>query len=511
MCPTEPELDTQRREPEFDSLASGLSYSLITNIVQRGIGFLRNIALCYFLTDRELGFWALASTFFVLAAPLSVLGLPGCFGKFIEFFRVRGQFSTFVKQASIGSLFGSVLLLLLLVIFHRRSSVLVFGTELSASTMFIVAVVLLLVTAFNFVTELLSGLRQPRIVSRMLLVNSLVFTVASIAICFIRPSWESLVFAFGISALAGLLPATTLRQRLREYDETENGSSDPLGIWRRIFPFAISVWMMNALANSFDVVDRYMILNFITDSAVAHGVLGQLHSAKLLPALLVSLAMVVGGMLLPYLSAEWEKSNRAQVNAMMELTLKLGAFFCSCFAVATVVTAPILFRWIWAGRYSVGESMLSLVIACSSWASLTFLVQNYLWCIEKSKWITGSIAFSLAGNIALNGWMIPRWGLLGAVLATTIATLAHFAIIVWLSHRSGCRFSGSAIFLSLLPICVLISGYFAAIILAGIVVLAGRTSWFLTQDEKMVIERGLQPICRRLAWRQSCFALTPSC
>ena len=63
-------------------------------------------AACWFvagLSPDELGQWDMAFGFFTLAAPLTVLGLPGSFGRYVEFFRQRGQLRTLLRRTAIAS------------------------------------------------------------------------------------------------------------------------------------------------------------------------------------------------------------------------------------------------------------------------------------------------------------------------------------------------------------------------------------------------------------------------
>ncbi len=73
-----------------DSFARGVMVMLVINMGQRVVGLLRNFGFCQFLSEGELGHWALANSFFIFSAPLVVLGLPGSFGKFVEYYRQRG-------------------------------------------------------------------------------------------------------------------------------------------------------------------------------------------------------------------------------------------------------------------------------------------------------------------------------------------------------------------------------------------------------------------------------------
>src|SRR6188474_1997218 len=84
-----------------DTLATSVMILLLANIVQRSIGFGRGILFCRWLSPDELGTWEMAYSFLLLAAPIVVLGLPGCFGRYLERFRQRGQFRTFLRRATI--------------------------------------------------------------------------------------------------------------------------------------------------------------------------------------------------------------------------------------------------------------------------------------------------------------------------------------------------------------------------------------------------------------------------
>ena len=55
---------------------------------------------CRWLEPEQLGQWDVAFGFLNLAAPLAVLGLPGSFGRYVEYFRQRGQFHVFLRRTT---------------------------------------------------------------------------------------------------------------------------------------------------------------------------------------------------------------------------------------------------------------------------------------------------------------------------------------------------------------------------------------------------------------------------
>ena len=62
---------------------------------------------------------------------------------------------------------------------------------------------LIAVLGFNFQTELLSGMRQPKSVSSMQLVQSLSFTFLAIPCLYCWADWRVLVFCYGMATVLG--------------------------------------------------------------------------------------------------------------------------------------------------------------------------------------------------------------------------------------------------------------------------------------------------------------------
>ena len=278
-------------------------------------------------------------------------------------------------------------------------------------------------------------------------------------------------------------------------------------MWRRVLPYAVSMWTMNLLVNSFEVVDRYMLLYLIDDkNGLGHRLIGQFHSARLLPVLLFSLATVVSGMLLPYLSADWERNRRQQVAASTRATLKFAAVAFMAFSVCAIAFAPYLFGLLLKDRFSLGQHVMPVAMVCCVWTSLTFIAQNYLWCAEKTRAITLSLAVGLVVNIVLNFLFIPQWGLHGAVWATAIASAINLGLVIWSMQRNGCELTKSMVVFLALPLLIAFSTEVAAIGLAVLILVAGRTQLLLTRDEKRMVENALKPMFALINWHRPCFA-----
>lgn len=506
LSATESEIEIADRVV-VDSLATGLSFMLLANLIQRGIGFVRNIWVCRMLSDDELGLWALASSFFVLAAPLAVLGLPGTFGRMSESYRMAGLLNLYLRHVVLASALGVVFCVSWIVIMPGISSSAVFGTAMPWSTMLLLSATLLVVIVFNGMTELLGGLRQPRVVSAMHTCNSLAFTFFGLLGLYFASDWRVLMAAFAISAFVGLLPSISVLRRWSDFskDRVDRVELEPFSVrrmWLRILPFALSIWCLNLLMNSFDLVDRYMLLFFASESP-EHGraLVGQFHSGRIMPVLLSSLSLMLSGMLLPYLATEWERGKVVAVQNSLRLTLKCSNVFFVVFSVAAMAIAPLLFEHLLDGRYSDGLSIMPLALMHCCFSASAFLMQNYFWCAERGKTVGLTIGGGLLLNICLNALLVPRWGIHGAMCATTISGAAILAVTLLELRRSGIHLGASSVCFSILPVALIVGTLPAAAILAAYLIVTSRSDRLFDRNEKQIIDEVLVPRLQRIGFK----------
>ncbi len=217
---------------------------------------------------------------------------------------------------------------------------------------------------------------------------------------------------------------------------------------------------------------------------MAQASVGQYHSGRVVPLLLVSVATMLAGLLMPYLSQAWESGNEDKVKKQLTWTVKLVAISFTAGGILVLLLAPFLFEQILQGRYNGGLSVLPLTLVYCTWFGIACVSQDYLWVAEKGKWATFANAFGLLVNIGLNLVLIPAIGLPGAVLATACGNAVLVVLMTLLNHRLGCK-ADVGIWLCLaLPMLLLLSKPLAigAVLMVGIVCVS--TNLILSSDEK---------------------------
>lgn len=472
-----------------DSLADSVFILLAMAVLQRGVGFLRAVLFCRWLEPEQLGQWDMAFSFLLLAAPLSVLALPGAFGRYVEHFRQGGQLRTFLRRTMLvcAGMAGTASIVVFLA--RRWFSTLIFGTPDDTYTVGLLAVSLTAVVAFNFSIELFTALRNIRLVSVMHLVNSLMFAGLGVVLMF---GWQrtaaSVVAAYGGACLLSLILASWRVRRTWHDAPRVTVSVAQRPFWAKLVPFAGWVLTVSILVNLFEVVDRYMIVHYsMRPAGEALALVGNYHSSRIVPMLLVSLAAMLGSMITPHLAHDWEAGKRQLVGERLRLFLKLFGFALCVGQLVVLAAAPLLFNVALKGKFEGGLAVLPWTLTYCTWFAMALIVQNYLWCAEKAWLSSLAMGAGLLLNVVLNKLLLPPLGLPGAVLATSVANLAALGIICLFVRRLGFPFDRGVRVLLLLPPVVCLGPWITLAVLTAVGLEAAYSDRLLSAQEKWEI------------------------
>jgi O-antigen/teichoic acid export membrane protein len=156
-----------------------------------------------------------------------------------------------------------------------------------------------------------------------------------------------------------------------------------------------------------------------------------------------------------------------------------------------------LFNVALGGKYALGLSVLPWTLTYCTWFALSTLLQNYLWCAEKTALVSLAMLVGLLANVGLNLLLLPRLGLPGAVMATTTGSLVMLSLVCGFCLRLGLRIDRGAWLTLALPaaFCLGPRAALIAAALMGIAVL--RTNLVFRRREKAEFLLGCRRYLRR--------------
>ena len=449
-----PSIDASTHRLRPDSLATSVAILLVVSVVQRSIGFGRGVLFCRWMSAEQLGVWEMAYSFLLLAAPIVVVGLPGSFGRYLERYRQRGQLRTFLRRTATWTASMTILAITAIVLTAPQFSSLIFGEPDQKTLVLLLAGSLAAVILHHFLEAIFAALRKFRIVSAMHVCQSITFAIISLSLLWWwRAAAESIVIGYGAACLVSAsVTLLWMRGPLAELAAPDDAVPHAT-FWPPLVRFAIWVWFTNLLCQMFAIIDRYMIVHCSgMENVTALAQVGNYHASRVVPLLLVSVADLLAGIVMPYMSHDWEAGRRQQVSDRLNLVLKLTSLGMLAAGVVVLWAAPLLFHVAFEGRYDAGLAVLPWTLSYCVLYALLIIAQTYLWCAERTKLSTVPLGIGLVANVGLNLALLPIWGLLGAVVATTISTALAMGVLYLLDHRVGMKIQAGTIWLTIAPL-----------------------------------------------------------
>lgn len=481
------------------SLAESMLLLAALTVVQRGIGFVRGVLFCRWMPAEQLGLWDLVFGFLMLAGPLVVLGIPGSFGRYVEHYRQKGQLRTFLRRTSLVTLFLTAIGCGGLWLLDEQAAIALFKDADLGSLIPLITLTLTAVIGFNYFVELFVAMRQMRVVSALQFVNSLLFAVLGLGLLLAyEPTARSVIMAYGLACAGTVVLGGAVL--LKDWRQLPRCSSVPeqADFWRKLLPFAAWLWAINLLSNLFEVVDRYMIVHFSgLASEQAIMLVGDYHSSRIVPWLMVAVANLFGGILLPHLSADWEKGDHRGVSRQINLILKVGSLLMTGGAIGIGLGAPFLFEYVFAGKYDGGLNVLPWTLTYCVWYSLSGFAMLYFCCAEKTH--AGVIVYgiSLLANVVLNALLLPAYGLEGAVLATALANAIAIGLAMTLASRMGMPMQRATLLLVAMPLMLGLGPWLTLLVWGVLLWQAYATTWLFDDEDKQTLREGLVVLTKR--------------
>jgi polysaccharide transporter, PST family len=477
-----------------DSLALGIVFALVLTLVQRLLGGVRGVVFCRLMTDQELGQWSLLNSFLMILGPFAVLGLPGSFGKFVEHYFQQGQLRSFLRRVGWLCTATTILVAGSIWIMPGFFSQQILGEPDQVGLMRLMSATLVALTAFNYLTSLIESMRQIRLATILRFVSGVSFTLLGIVLLLVSPNGSiSATWAFLLSCVLGSVPAVWFLWNQRQVIVDEGAYLDARQMWFRLTPYALWWWASNMVFNLFELSDRYMLIHYSrAEWDAAQALVGQYHSGRIIPLLMVGVASMLSGLLLPYVAKSWSDGNIAKACSQLNWTIKLSTIGMMAANVVLLFGAPLIFNTVLDGRYNDGLSVLPLTMVYCTWFSIITVSQDFLWVSENGKYAVATMAIGLVANIWFNMLLIPSFGLWGAVAATSIGNLLGLVLLFLANQRFRCRPDFGCWMAVLLPVLLLLPAMFAAVGFVLFSIFSAMGTWVFSKAEKQEISELFQ-------------------
>ncbi len=384
---------------------ANIASNLVNQVLRIVVGFATSVIAARVLGPAGMGYVAYAILFFTLIGDFGHLGLNNSTMYFMKRGGVPSGHLFSVNLTSLGLLFGVIASLLL---FLRGT-----GLVLTSYSWPYILGGLLFVGSDLFFTSLHSwyvGDERIRESNRKIIAVFLLKS-ALIVILWLSGALTPLRF-FGVAVLGMLLNAVLLGFGVGQ-------SYAPVldkGLLKAEFAYGGLLWLGAVFAWLHLRADQFMIRQMLDVSA-----LGVYSVAVTLAELLFLVPVSVSSALLGKL---YNTQESGAARSILARTLKLTFYICSALALVGIPLS-LLIPVIYGEAYAGAVSSVMVLLGGAVFASLARVGMQYYFTLGRPKVHLYSTLATLIVNVALNFLLIPRLGIFGAAVASSISYLTY--------------------------------------------------------------------------------------
>ena len=137
----------------------------------------------------------------------------------------------------------------------------------------------------------------------------------------------------------------------------------------------------------------------------------------------------------PNILASWKEGGTASARGAVRQALALYGWFTCGPALFLIVYGGDLLRWFTGAAYHQATDVVA-VVAASMWlGGVASYLNRHLELGKRFGTLSGVTMFGSAVNVALNLWLVPRFGMLGAAWATLANRLLNAAVFFVMRDR----------------------------------------------------------------------------
>ena len=420
---SETDFNSENETSRGDTLLKSMVFLGAITLIQKSLGFFRSVFVCRALAPEEMGTWSMIFTLIETALPLFILSIPACFGRYFETFANKGQLHAFVRQSFAMVLSVFAICSIGVILFQSTIAKYVFGSPELTNYVIMALIAVIPFGLFGVGCQMLTALRVSRLSTVGNFIYGFLFTTIAVTLLWV---WNASAISMFIAFLTAHLLALAwvgkkLFQTLNSLPK-DTTSLKFISTWKMLTPIIFVFWISDFLTNFFFSVDRFMLINLTSDSAMpVLAQIGNYESAHVIPYLFATVTALAARTLLPYLSRDWESKDFDNVHFQVNLSIKIAVLILVTGGLCFLPASNLIFETLFQGKYTAGESIVSYVLFFYVGNAICYLLMNYFWCRQKGGVATVAMLLSLIVNIAANSFLISSMGIAGAAIGTVIA------------------------------------------------------------------------------------------
>lgn len=425
---------------EEKAIVKGTFWGLLGNILLKLVSFAYTVIVARLFIPDDVGVFYLALSVVYLVSIFSDLGMNGTFSRYVPFYMGRGDKESAYKLLRLSYVFSGTLSILLGIAMFLASGIIagIFKAPALDCVMKAISLFFVLNTFFSLNISFLGGLKKVKenaLINNLQNALKLFLTVA--LFLFLGPSAFVIALGFTLSYLVLVLVSFLyVRAGLREAGIKEAGQSlgEQFSLLKEVMPFGIALTMAGAMWATLNYIDKLM-LGYLLPVETATATVGVYSIATTLATILLIFPGSVLSIFLPVITELYGKGKRAEMLSVSTTAVRWSIFLTVPLTVVLIVFPEELLQMFYGANYVPGAAVLAIFSAGLFLRYLSFIHGAILNAMRVVRVELYSASFALALNIVLNWFLIPKYGMEGAVVASAISLIVVSLLVLYFSKK----------------------------------------------------------------------------
>jgi len=406
---------------QVKKFAFDIGWVVVGSVITSLIAFLLGIVLARWLGAADLGLYRMVITVYGIATLAGTFGIPAALVKYTaEYEDDKDRLSQTITSGLISSaIFGVVTAILLYALSGTLASV--FHASELTHLLRILAFVFPITSILQITMALLNGLREMKAYAFLVVLQS--FLMILFVVAFVRLGFgvEGAVFGLILSVAGACIGGLYLSRKFLRLNPRSLIHNS-----RKLVYFGSQLFGANAvnvIANHADI----MIIGYFLATADV----GYYSIAISLSMFLTLIPSAIQTITYPATSRYWSQDNHQALRKMIDKSMKYSA--CILLPVGLGVgffSTEIVTVTYGGGFVYAAPPLVVLLVARVIRGSTIIPIGGSFSAVGRPDIALKTTVLSAGANIGLNILLIPRMGMLGAAVATTVSLL--LATAIWL-------------------------------------------------------------------------------
>ncbi len=400
--------------------AAVFSMALLTGL----IGYVIRIVLSRQLSLEDFGLFYAVFTFVIFFDMFKNLGLNHALMKFIPEFKVKkkyGEIRSIIKYVLFTNLTAAIVISAIWLIFSNYLAANYFNNVISTELLFILSIYFVISVFLDTLAYSCLGFQRNLFFSlRLFLIN--VFVLAGIVLSKNLGVISPALSYAGAVILTGIVFVFLFKKSFKIPKRKSKFSSK---LYKQLFKFGIPLTLTIAGSTIIGYIDVLMLTFFRNLEEVG------VYSAVLPSAIFFSvIGRAIGTVLIPVVSEMWAKKKYKEVNRGVKLINYYLSLLLAPLVIIFFIFSKQIITILFGEQFAIGHIAFRILIIGAAFHSLFSINGNSITARGKPQTVTKIVLFLAVVNIIVNLLLIPKYGMVGAAIATSLSYFLGFLLII---------------------------------------------------------------------------------